>query len=211
METLSKLFDSPARVKIMRLFLLNPHEVFAVGEVRLKSKVESQIARRELARLHSVGFIKRQSVIRKIQKKRGKNAATAKKWVRGLALDERFPYLEPLRALLTSTRTFDRRSVISRFRGAGNIKLLIITGVFIHADYSRIDLLIVGDALKRKNILPAMRLLEAEMGKELRYAVFPTTEFLYRIGIYDKFVRDILDFPHEKLIDRIGVPPLLPR
>ena len=47
--------------------------------------------------------------------------------------------------------------------------------------------------------------MEAEIGKELRYAVLNTKEFIYRLDMYDKFIRDILDYPHERLIEKIKV------
>ena len=50
-----------------------------------------------------------------------------------------------------------------------------------------------------------IRSIEAEIGKELRYASFETPDFRYRLGMYDKLVRDILDFPHKKVVDKIGV------
>ena len=58
-------------------------------------------------------------------------------------------------------------------------------------------MLIVGDKMKRSKIEEEVRKLEAEIGTELVYAVFDTKEFIYRLDMYDKLVRDILDFPHE--------------
>ena len=60
--------------------------------------------------------------------------------------------------------------------------------------------------MKKSAIAKALRALEAEMGKELRYAAFGTKDFSYRLGMYDKFVRDIIDYPHERLIDKVGIP-----
>ena len=39
----------------------------------------------------------------------------------------------------------------------------------------------------------------------MRYAAFGTEDFAYRFGMYDKFIRDIVDYPHERLIDKIGI------
>ena len=47
--------------------------------------------------------------------------------------------------------------------------------------------------------------IETEIGKELRYAVFSTNDFKYRLTVYDRLVRDILDYPHHIVVDRIGV------
>jgi len=47
--------------------------------------------------------------------------------------------------------------------------------------------------------------LEAEIGKELVYAVFSSKDFSYRLGMYDRFVHDILDYPHEKILNRTDI------
>jgi len=61
MDVLAKLFGSPARVKIMRLFLLNGDSIFTTQDIKTKSKVTTAMLRRELVRLKSVGFIKQKS------------------------------------------------------------------------------------------------------------------------------------------------------
>ncbi len=85
------------------------------------------------------------------------------------------------------------------------MKLVIISGIFIQNPESRIDLLVVGDHLKKGVIDSAIKTIESEIGSEIRYAVFETADFMYRYGLYDKLVRDILDFPHEKISNKLGV------
>ncbi len=43
------------------------------------------------------------------------------------------------------------------------------------------------------------------MGRELTYAVMTAEEFKYRQGMYDKFVWDILESEHDKLIDTLNI------
>jgi hypothetical protein len=38
------------------------------------------------------------------------------------------------------------------------------------------------------------------LGKELAYAVFDTNDFKYRVSMYDKLLRDMFDYPHERLV-----------
>jgi len=83
------------------------------------------------------------------------------------------------------------------FKKVGRVKFLAVSGIFIKNKDSRVDLLIVGDKLKKNKIEEGVKKLEAEIGMELVYAVFETKEFVYRLSMYDKLVRDILDFPHE--------------
>ena len=70
---------------------------------------------------------------------------------------------------------------------------------------SRTDLVIVGSHLKRTSIARVVKDLEAEIGKELNYAVLETPDFQYRLNACDKFVRDIFDYPHHIILDKIGV------
>ena len=66
-------------------------------------------------------------------------------------------------------------------------------------------LLVVGDGIKHGKLENVIHTLEAEIGRELRYTVFDTPDFHYRLSIYDKLVRDILDYPHIKVVDKLGV------
>lgn len=182
-EILGRLFDSGSRVKMMRLFLLNPDTFFASSDVAKRSKVTPSYLRKEIRVLHESGLIKKHK----------------DSW----QLDPTFPFIPQLTNLLVNTEPFKRDEIIKRFKNAGKIKLVIVSGVFINNEDSRADILIVGDYLKRGSIEKIVHNMEAELGRELRYGILETEEFRYRLGIYDKFVRDILDFPHEKIINKL--------
>jgi hypothetical protein len=86
------------------------------------------------------------------------------------------------------------------------VGLFIVSGIFLHDNDRTMDLMIVRDRLNRKLIERRIKELEAEIGKELRYAIFENEEFMYRLNMYDKLLRDVLDYPHEKLINKIDHP-----
>ena len=69
----------------------------------------------------------------------------------------------------------------------------------------RIDVLIAVEKLNTSKIESAIRVLEAELGVEIKYAAFATADLMYRLGMYDKLTRDVFDYPHELLIDKVGV------
>lgn len=194
METLAKLFGGQNRVKIMRLFLLNPQHTFGVEEVASRSRVLRTGARKELHAIHAMGFIKQKLVTKE-------GARGGKKKVLAWGLNSSFPYLNPIRDLLVDPNLLLQEDLIQRFKPVGKIKLLMVAGVFIGHVQSRVDILIVGDKLKKNILQQVIKGLEAEIGKELDYVVFDTSEFKYRIDMYDKLVCDVLDFPNERLID----------
>jgi len=199
-DTLGTLFNSPARVKIMRLFLLNPHAVLTPSSVAARSSVAQTIVRRELALLARAGFI-----FRKKERRAGKKS------VEGWSLCASFEYIEALESLLFGTEFMDLSELAKRFKRTGKVKLLLLSGIFNHSPNARLDLLVVGDNLKRTVIDKIIRSLEAEIGKELAYAIFETSEFIYRASMYDKLIRDVVDFPHEKVINQGGLLEQIPQ
>ena len=183
MEILGKILGSGARVKIMRLFLLNRSKVFSNKEIVRRSRIPADLVRKELRLLSSVNFIKKRSGARP-------------DW----SFDHAFKYAEEMEDLLVRSNSLNKQTVLDNFKKIGRVKLVIISGIFIKNKDSRVDLLIVGDQMKRGKIKQGVKRLEAEIGTELVYAVFDTSEFLYRLNMYDKLVRDILDYPHEVLL-----------
>lgn len=205
MDILGKLFGSQARVKILRLFLLNPLEVFEPTIIVQKSKISPAEARRELGLLEKAGVLGKKSFFKEMPPRRGSKKPSAKKRTQGYQLKATFPLLSPLKNLIISETPLNRDEIARRFRAVGKIKLLILSGIFMDEPQARVDVLIVGDGLKRRAIESALRSIEAEVGKELSYGALETAEFVYRVSVYDKFVRDVLDFRHDTVIDRIGV------
>lgn len=205
MDTLGKLFGNQARVKILRLFLLNPEEAYDVPMVAERSKVSPSETRREIALIKSAGVIADKAFTKEVTIKRGKTSKLIKKRAQGFQLKTTFPLLSALKNLIVSETPLNRDEIARRFKGAGKIKFLAIAGIFIDEPESRVDVLIVGDGLKKRSIENVLRTIESEIGHELSYGALETSEFLYRISVYDKFVRDVLDNRHDRVIDKIRV------
>lgn len=196
----------------MRLFLMQKEEAFDLDDIVEKSRIKLASAKLEIKLLEDVGFIKKKVFIKDIikpakvsasksrQRVKDKDPQIVKKKCKGWMIDDRFAYIRPLQALLIETETLEREDLASKFKNVGKIKLLLAAGVFIQDEESRIDLLIVGDDLKKKTIEDIVSRIESEMGTELDYAIFSTEDFKYRVDMYDKLVCDILEFPHEKVI-----------
>ena len=189
MEIIGKILGNSARVKIMRLFLLNKNKGFTCKDIVKRSRVDVVVVRRELRLLSSVNFIKRRS--------------------RDWFFNSFFKYGGEFEDLLVRSDSLNKQTVSSNFKKVGRVKLIIVSGVFIKNNDSRVDLLIVGDKMKKGKIEEGVRKLEAEIGTELVYAVFDTKEFIYRLNMYDKLIRDILDYPHEVILQAKELSPTL--
>jgi len=205
MEFLDKLFGSASKVKIIRLFVFNGGMSFDIKDISDRSKVNSGIAKREISLLESMSLIRKKEFYKDVPRKRGGETIMEKKKVVGWTLNEKFSFLSPLHQFLIDIAPLKHSDLIKRLSHAGRIKLIITSGVFIQDPDSRVDILIVGDNLKKNSLDNAIRTIESEIGKELAYSAFETSDFQYRLSMCDKLIRDILDFPHKKVLDRIGV------
>ncbi|MBI2065842.1 MAG: hypothetical protein HYT68_02130 [Candidatus Zambryskibacteria bacterium] len=185
-KSVSHIFGGEAKVKIMRLFIFNPNLVFTPAEVANRARERPSTARRELRVLTKAGLVK--------------------KHAKGFALNFSYKYLSAIENFLIDATPITEKEIIRMVSRAGdNLKLILISGIFLHDHDSRVDILVVADHLKQSKLLSVMSSIEALLGKELRYAAFETADFKYRLGIYDKLIRDILDCQHEKILNKLGI------
>jgi hypothetical protein len=202
MEALEKLFGSSARIKILKFFLFNTGEQFEKEIIAQRTKVSSRVLQKELNLFEKIGLIKKKSFYITKETRGGK---LQKRKTKGYETVIEHKLFTPLQNLLVKNSPMSSSSLVQRLSRHGKLKLVIGAGVFIQDNDSRVDLLIVGDEIKENTLKNTIATLESEIGKQLRYTVLTVQDFKYRLGVYDKLVRDILDYPHQIFLDRIGV------
>lgn len=204
MDILEKLFGSAVRVKLMKLFLLHPGIAFDRAEIKIKTKSKSATVGKELSILEKIGLIRSRSFYK--EGKKGRNgSAGRKRRVAGFVLEPTFQYLNQLKSLLIHSAPIDNAAIAKRITKHGKIKLIVTAGMFIQNEDSRLDLLIVGDEMREGALKSAIQVMESEIGTELRYALFNTKDFQYRLGICDRLVRDVFDYPHQLVVDKLNI------
>lgn len=201
MEALGKLFGSIARVKLMKLFLFNTEEQFTKQDIMQRAKITQSAATREIGVLERAGMIRRKKFFQEVDMRGG----TKKKRVQGFVLNKDFKFILPLQSMLIYSAPMQSEEIMEHLGKTGKVKAVIVAGVFIQDPESRIDLLIAGDDISKIKLKNAIANMEAEIGCELRYAVFDTLDLKYRLSICDRLIRDVFDYPHTVVIDRIGL------
>jgi hypothetical protein len=204
MELLVRLLGGAERVKIMRFFLHHEDAIVSLQEVAEKTKSKSTIVRKELTALSAIGFIEKKRTRTVTTSGVGKKATSKVKEVVGFKLNTEFPHNQALKDLLFDFQLLDKRELANRFKIVGRIKLFLVAGIFIGYDKSRVDILLVGEAIKRPKAEKLFEALSAEIGREVIYAVMDVEEYEYRYKMYDRFIRDIVDLPHEAVIDKLS-------
>ncbi len=198
-DPLSILFGSTARVKLLRFFLFNPSQEFTFDDISRRAKLVRRTARTEMNALERAEVIKKKMVYMKLP------GYDVKRRVQVYALNNKFPQLASLQTFLFETAPIDGKTLIKHIRKAGPVDFVACAGVFMREFDRRLDVVIAMKKLSEGKIEVAMRSLESELGIEVRYASFTSDDLIYRVGMYDKLTRDIFDYPHQILVDKIGV------
>lgn len=188
-EPLAKIFGSGARLKTLRLFIFNEDTSFTIAEVAERTKIAKDVARREIVEILSSGLLRK------------KGTATNVRY----QVNPRFEHLAALDTFIRETTSVRQEVILQALRRAGTLRLVVLSGLFSGILESQIDLLVVGDPIDERTLANAVRSLEVELGREIRYATFATADFRYRRGVYDRLLRDVFDYPHRVLIDKIGL------
>ena len=189
MKLLAKLFGSPSRLKTLRLFVFNRDKAFSVSEIAQRTKLSKEVVRRELVELLASGLVRKKRANAGVQ----------------YQTNSHFEHLDALDIFIRDTTNVRPRGMIAALRKVGTLRLVVLSGFFMNVLESQIDLLIVGDHLDDRALTTAIHSLEAELGREVRYASFATEDFRYRLGVYDRLLRDVFDYPHRLLVDKIGL------
>ncbi len=198
-DPLSILFGSTARVKLLRFFLFNPSKEFTFDEMSKRARLVRRTARTELTALEKAEVITKRTIYVSVPGK------SKKLKVLGYGLNKKFPELQALQTFLFETAPIDGKNLLAHLRKAGTIDFLVVAGVFVREFEQQLDVLIAMKKISQTKIESAIRSLEAEIGIEIRFAVMTSEDLLYRVGMNDKLTRDLFDYNHQILVDRIGV------
>ena len=150
------------------------------------AKLSKSAVSRENKLLSSIGFLK----------KSGK---------KGFVISETFPFFSALRNLVITASPASRENLLNFFKKHKKIKLVSIGGVFLDSvtSESNLDLLIVGNGIKRGAVEKFVKKMEPDIGKEINWSFLSLTEFNDRVAMHDKFLRDFFDFPNEFVVNKM--------
>jgi predicted transcriptional regulator with HTH domain len=200
---LEGLFDSKIKVKLLRLFFRNANKRYTLDEVINKIHSDPSSTRYQLRKLRKIGLLKSHIIRFEPLEEEKKSSKRIGRERRVYQVNPLFQFYQELKSLILKSTPEIKIKLTEELRKIGRMKLVLITGVFMNVDNAKVDLLVVSDDIQRLKLVRVVKLIEAEMGHEVRYAVMNQQEFEYRLDMYDNFVRALSQVPHEKLIDKI--------
>ncbi|MFA5961806.1 MAG: hypothetical protein WC848_03945 [Parcubacteria group bacterium] len=186
-EILESLFGSKERARLLRFFLQNPDVPFDSPEIARRNMLKGAKIRRELEMFVRVKFVI-------------KNTQKGKFYYR---LNQNFDFYPELKNLIAKSNTSPQCKSLEKISKIGNVKLAVISGIFINYHKSKADMIIVGDDIGKAKLKNLMGALEAEIGKEISFVLMTMEEFKYRLNMLDKFILEFLEGPNEEVINKI--------
>ena len=186
-DILVRLLDDDNPVKIMRLFFANPGTLYNEKTVKGRTGVSAPTFRKWIKRLVESELV--------IERKR--------KGEKKYELNSAHPLHRCLDQIITYTHDFDEKHLKESLRDVGKIKLIVKSGLLAEKSRSNLDLLVVGEKILQKKLKTQIEELEQSLGRELHYAQFSEEEFRYRMGMRDRLLRDVFDFGHEVVLDKL--------
>ena len=186
-EIFSQLFESRAKARLIKFFMLNDKREYSQQEVVQKNKMSSVQIAKELNRFEKMKMI----VVR------------TKKGKRFFQTNTGFIFYPELKNLVVKSNTLPECRSLSQIKNLGKVRLALISGVFLNYPKGRADLLLVGDEMSRAKLKHLLENLEAEVGKEINYSFMSSDEFKYRTDMLDKFIMEFLEGPYEEIICKV--------
>ncbi len=186
-ETLEILFGSKLRARLLRFFVLNPSQRYDTKTISEKIKMERKSMRADLNALEKIEIITS-------EKLKGKKL---------YMVNEEFPYYLELQALFVKSNIYPHCSEVKKFNSLGKVKLLVLSGIFMDKNKSRLDLLLVGDDISRSKVREYISNIEAEIGREIHYMQLSLEQFDYRLEMMDRFITEFLSDSHVTIVNKI--------
>ena len=201
---LEQLFGSKTRVKLLQLFLNNPHQPYYLRELARLLNTQLNSIRREVENLEKLEIIKSADpLMMQVEKDKEDKSEKNKKSSRKYFLTNSDFVLYPeLQSLFLKAHLILEKSLVAAIERSAKVKLFILTGVFVGNDESVTDMLLVG-SIKKKRLSKLIRKFERELNHAINYTSMTEQEFIYRRDITDRFLYDILEGKKIVIINKL--------
>ncbi len=182
------LFGSRVRARLIRFFAMNPDGEFFVGDIAEKTLLPRTDVAREAKKLAKMKFIHERT-------RQGKNYYVS---------NTEFPFYIELKTLVSKLNVNAEASVFRKLKTIGEVKLILISGLFLNYPKSKVDMILVVNNLNRAKLRQAITHLEAEVGKEVRFVLMNSEELQYRLNMLDRFLIEFLEGPYEEVVNKVA-------
>lgn len=182
---LEEVLASQPESAILSFLLVSPPRSFSEIELAKRLSLSSGTLSTTLQRMTRKGYVTTFS-------KRGK---------RYYLLNRTHAIFPELREQLSRNRS-PKDELFSAIERLGEVKAAFLSGLFTGQPHLPVDVLIVGKVSPHK-LDAFLSACERMVGQEINYSVMGPQEFRERRHTFDRFIKDIFDYPHIVVVDKL--------
>ncbi len=177
---LENLLNTKLKERLLGIFFAFPKRSFSTSELRIVTGAKNPLlvqALREFTRAQVLNMASRRHT-------------------RFFRINPYFRLYDELEDLVAESEEKAEDQVSKILKRIPNLKLAILSGIFTLEPQLPVDLLVVGEGINHLRLQKTLAEIEKLTGQEINYSVMNTEEYEYRQLMNDRFIRDILDYPH---------------
>lgn len=183
MITHEDILDSKYGSVVLAFLLLAPERAFSSKELgkrlKLSDKLLTQVFRE---------FVK-DSLVKQFRK------GTTSLFL----INTKHKLLPEIRSSLIKNQKPYEDELFAAIHKLGDIKSAYLSGIFTGQPHLPVDLLLVGKvSLTKLDVF--LKQCQQMMGVELNYSIMTAEEFQIRKDTFDRFIKDIFDYPHIQVV-----------
>lgn len=183
---LEDLLDSTPESTALAFMLLAPPRAFSAMELSARLGVKDQAFAKIMASLLQHAYIKQFS----------------KGGVKYFIINSKNTIFPEIRAALVKGRQLYEDELFLALKKLPGITAAFLSGLFVGKTELPVDMLLVGN-VKRELLDTFIGQCQKMMQQELNYSIMTEQEFLERRNTFDRFIKDIFDYPHLVVINKI--------
>jgi predicted DNA-binding transcriptional regulator len=185
MLTPQEIIDSTQASKVLAFLLLAPVRGFSSKELARRLHLTERTLAGVLRK-----FLK-ESLIKQFSRER------AKLYI----LNAKHPLLPEIKKSLLRNQKAYEDELFRAITKLGEVRAAFLSGLFTGQPQLPVDLLLVGkiSLTKLDNFLKQCK---AMLGASINYSIMSAEEFRLRSDTFDRFIKDIFDYPHLVVVDK---------
>lgn len=182
---LEEIIDSKPKTSVLAILLASPRRGFAPKELAGKAHITLKTLEPVLKYFLKISLIESYS--------RGK--------VKFYILNARHKLLPEIQSSVLKNQKKYEDELHVALKKLGDLEGIYLTGIFTGLPYAPVDMLLVGKANLNK-LAKFLENAKKALGLEINYSLMPTEEFTLRRDTFDRFLKDIFDYPHLVVLDK---------
>lgn len=187
--THADILDSNQSSEILAFLLLAPPRSYSTKELAKRLRFSDRTISNVLRQFEQDNMVK--------QVTRGKTKL--------YVINLKHKLLPEIKASLIKNQKPYEDELFTAINKVGEIKAAFLSGAFTGQPQLPVDLLLVGKVSLTK-LDTFLKQCKNMLGIDINYSIMTPDEFKLRVNTFDRFIKDVFDYPHVVVVDKINKP-----